>query len=111
MFQKEIERDAQGPFWNLIELDVVWLSSEHLTVRCRFLCGFILCEVLCKVCILHDGDRLRKEFIMLSMGTQTAILNLMFSANLSLGCNCAEFPYFYLKPPAGQCAELATTLL
>jgi hypothetical protein len=28
-------------------------------------------------------------------------------ANLSSGCNCAEFPFFYL-PPAGQCADLAT---
>jgi hypothetical protein len=35
MLRKEIERDMQGPFWNLIELDVVWLSSEHLTVQCR----------------------------------------------------------------------------
>jgi hypothetical protein len=35
MLRKEIERDAQGPFWNLIELDVVWLSSKHLIVRCR----------------------------------------------------------------------------
>jgi hypothetical protein len=32
----------------------------------------------------------------------------MFPAHLSLGQNYAEFPYFYLKPPASQCAELAT---
>jgi hypothetical protein len=32
----------------------------------------------------------------------------MFPAHLSLGHNYAEFPYFYLKPPAGQCADLAT---
>jgi hypothetical protein len=37
------------------------------------------------------------------------ILDLMFPAHLSLGCNYAEFPYFYLKPPAGQCADLATS--
>jgi hypothetical protein len=30
-------------------------------------------------------------------------------ANLSSGCNCAEFPFFYL-PPAGQCADLATPI-
>jgi hypothetical protein len=35
MLRKEIERDMQGPFWNLIEFDGVWLSSEHLTARCR----------------------------------------------------------------------------
>jgi hypothetical protein len=35
----------------------------------------------------------------------------MFPAHLSLGCNYAEFPYFYLKPPAGQCADLATFML
>jgi hypothetical protein len=35
MLRKEIERDTQGPFWNLIELDVVWLSLENLTVRCK----------------------------------------------------------------------------
>jgi hypothetical protein len=34
----------------------------------------------------------------------------MFSAHLSLGRNYAEFPYFYLKPPAGQCADLATKI-
>jgi hypothetical protein len=36
------------------------------------------------------------------------ILDLMFPAHLSLGHNYAEFPYFYLKPPAGHCADLAT---
>jgi hypothetical protein len=36
------------------------------------------------------------------------ILDLMIPAHLSLGRNYAEFPYFYLKPPAGQCADLAT---
>jgi hypothetical protein len=36
------------------------------------------------------------------------ILDLMFPAHLSLGCNYAEFLYFYLKPPVGQCADLAT---
>jgi hypothetical protein len=35
MLRKEIKRDVQGPFWNLIKLDVMWLSSEHLTVQCR----------------------------------------------------------------------------
>jgi hypothetical protein len=38
------------------------------------------------------------------------ILDLLFPAHLSVGHNYAEFPYFYLKPPAGQCADLATTL-
>jgi hypothetical protein len=32
MLKKKIKKDAQGPFWNLIELDIVWLSSEHLIV-------------------------------------------------------------------------------
>jgi hypothetical protein len=36
------------------------------------------------------------------------ILDLMFPAHLSLGHNYAEFLYFYLKPPAGQYADLAT---
>jgi hypothetical protein len=36
------------------------------------------------------------------------ILDLMFPAYLSLGRNYAEFPYFYLKPPVGQCADLET---
>jgi hypothetical protein len=36
-------------------------------------------------------------------------IDLMFPAHLSLGHNYAEFPYFYLKPPAGQCADLATS--
>jgi hypothetical protein len=38
------------------------------------------------------------------------ILDLMFPAHLSLGCNYAGFPYFYLKPPAGHCANLATVM-
>jgi hypothetical protein len=32
----------------------------------------------------------------------------MFPAHLSLGRNYAEFPYSYLKPPVGQCADLTT---
>jgi hypothetical protein len=32
----------------------------------------------------------------------------MFPAHLSLGRNYAEFPYFYLKPPAGQYGDLTT---
>jgi hypothetical protein len=35
------------------------------------------------------------------------ILDLIFPAHLSLGRNYAKFPYFYLKPPVGQCADLA----
>jgi hypothetical protein len=38
------------------------------------------------------------------------ILDLIFPANLSLGHNYAEFPYFYLKPLASQCPDLATPL-
>jgi hypothetical protein len=39
------------------------------------------------------------------------ILDLIFPANLSLGCNYAKFPFLYLKPLASQYANLATNNL
>jgi hypothetical protein len=39
------------------------------------------------------------------LGLGVAFMPFLFLAHLSLGCNYAEFPYFYLKLLAGQCED------
>jgi hypothetical protein len=47
--------------------------------------------------------------VLLRLRLDDCIWDLMLPANLSSGCNYAEFPFFYL-PPVGQWPDLTTLL-